>query len=60
MSVLTIMLPLAFVLAAGALISFIRAARSGQFDDLETPALRMLDDDEPGAGNGRDGHLPPL
>lgn len=60
MSVLMIMLPLAFVLAAGALISFIRAARAGQFDDLETPALRMLDDDEPGAGNRRDGHLPPL
>ncbi|MBL8877358.1 MAG: cbb3-type cytochrome oxidase assembly protein CcoS [Phycisphaerae bacterium] len=46
MSVLTIMLPLAFVLAAGALIAFIRAARQGQFDDLDTPALRMLDDEE--------------
>lgn len=49
MSVLTIMLPLAFLLAAGALISFIRAAREGQFDDLDTPALRMLDDEAPGS-----------
>lgn len=46
MSVLTIMLPIAFALAAGALIAFIRAARAGQFDDLDTPALRMLTDDE--------------
>lgn len=60
MSVLAIMLPLAFVLAAGALLAFIRAVRGGQFDDLETPALRMLDDDEAGTGTGRNGHLPPL
>lgn len=46
MSVLTIMLPLAFLLAAGALIAFVRAAREGQFDDLETPAIRMLDDED--------------
>lgn len=45
MSVVTIMLPLAFLLAAGALLSFIRAARQGQFDDLDTPPIRMLDDD---------------
>lgn len=57
MSVLAIMLPLAFVLAAGALLAFIRAVWGGQFDDLETPALRMLDDDE--MGNGRNSHLPP-
>lgn len=46
MSVLTIMLPLAFVLATAALLAFIRAAREGQFDDLDTPAIRMLDDDD--------------
>ena len=26
---------------------FVWAARRGQFDDLETPGLRMLHDDEP-------------
>jgi len=45
-SVIWIMLPLAFVLAGGALLAFIRAAREGQFDDLETPAVRMLGDDD--------------
>jgi cbb3-type cytochrome oxidase maturation protein len=44
------MLPLAFLLAGGALVAFIRAAREGQFDDLETPAVRMLSDDEDGGG----------
>ncbi|MBL8887051.1 MAG: cbb3-type cytochrome oxidase assembly protein CcoS [Phycisphaerales bacterium] len=60
MSVVTIMLPLAFVLAAGAMLAFIRAVRGGQFDDLETPALRMLDDDEPGVQSKRNDHLPPV
>lgn len=46
MSVLYVMLPLALVLAGGAVLAFIRAARAGQYDDLETPAVRMLDDDE--------------
>jgi len=46
MSVVTIMLPLAFILAGGALIAFIFAAQEGQFDDLDTPALRMLDDED--------------
>lgn len=40
-----IILPFALVLAALALIAFIWAARSGQFDDLETPSRRVLFDD---------------
>lgn len=47
MSVLFIMVPAALLLAGGAVIAFIFAARGGQYDDLETPAHRMLDDDEP-------------
>lgn len=46
MSVLYIMLPVAVALAGGGVWMFIRAVRGGQFDDLETPALRVLADDE--------------
>jgi cbb3-type cytochrome oxidase maturation protein len=46
MSVIYVLVPVASVLAAVAVWAFIRAARSGQFDDLDTPAVRMLHDDE--------------
>ena len=46
MSVIYIVLPLAVVLAAVGLGAFIWSARRGQFDDLETPAVRMLHDDD--------------
>ena len=42
MSVMFILLPVALLLAGVALLVFIWAARAGQFDDLETPALRIL------------------
>ena len=48
MSVLYIMLPVALLIASGAVWAFIIAARAGQMDDLETPAYRMLVDDEDG------------
>jgi cbb3-type cytochrome oxidase maturation protein len=44
-SVIYILLPLALLLAGVALVVFIWAARSGQFDDLETPAMRILHED---------------
>jgi cbb3-type cytochrome oxidase maturation protein len=46
-SVIYVLLPLAFALGIGAVWAFVRATRSGQFDDLETPAHRMLHDEEP-------------
>ena len=46
MSVIYVCLPVALVLAGAALWAFIRSVRSGQFDDLETPAHRILHDDE--------------
>jgi cbb3-type cytochrome oxidase maturation protein len=49
MSVIYVLLPLAFALGTGAVWAFVRATRAGQFDDLETPAHRMLHDDEPDA-----------
>ncbi len=50
MSVIYLVLPLAVLIAAGMLVAFIRSARSGQFDDLKTPALRMLFDEQPAKG----------
>ena len=47
MSVIFILVPLAILLAGAALVAFALAARSGQFDDLETPAVRTLLDDLP-------------
>lgn len=42
MSVLFIILPLAIVLAGVAVLAFALAARRGQYDDLDSPAWRML------------------
>ena len=48
------LLPFALIIAAIAVGFFIWAARTGQFDDLDTPAVRILfDDDEPAGQPGR-------
>ena len=47
MSVLFLVLPLALLVVAGAILAFVWSARSGQFDDLDTPAMRVLGDDPP-------------
>lgn len=47
MSVLFIVLPLALVIVAAAAAAFVWASRRGQFDDLDTPAMRALHDDAP-------------
>ena len=46
MNVLYLLVPLAILLAAAGVTAFAWAVRSGQFDDVETPAIRMLIDDE--------------
>ncbi|QQR73488.1 MAG: cbb3-type cytochrome oxidase assembly protein CcoS [Holophagales bacterium] len=46
METIFVLLPLALLIAAIAVGFFIWAARSGQFDDLDTPAVRILFDDE--------------
>ncbi len=51
METIFVLLPLALLIAAIAVGFFIWAARTGQFDDLETPAVRMLFDDEEAAGS---------
>lgn len=45
MSVLYIMVPLAVILAGGFVAGFLWAVKRGQYDDVETPAHRMLQDD---------------
>ncbi len=53
MSVLFVVLPIALFASAAAVFAFVWASRSGQLDDLETPALRAIDeDDRPGDRGG--------
>jgi len=42
---LYLVLPLALLVAAGAVIAFVWTVRSGQLDDTETPPRRILFDD---------------
>ena len=56
MNVLYVLVPLALALALGGVAAFRWAVRDGQFDDVDTPALRVLLDDEP---PGRPGQPPP-
>lgn len=44
MSVLYVLVPLALALALGAALAFRWAAHGEQFEDLESPAVRILDD----------------
>ncbi|MGY0399476.1 MAG: cbb3-type cytochrome oxidase assembly protein CcoS [Ostreibacterium sp.] len=46
MSILFIMIPMAIVLVAMAVFFFFWAANNKQFDDLDSPAYRILLDDE--------------
>ncbi|KAB1154749.1 cbb3-type cytochrome oxidase assembly protein CcoS [Flavobacterium luteum] len=46
MSVIYLLIPISIVLAIGFFIAFIRAVKSGQYDDDYTPSVRMLFDDE--------------
>ena len=45
MNILYLLVPLALLLAGSGVYGFFWAVRSGQFDDVETPALRVLMDD---------------
>lgn len=52
MNGLMILIPIALLLGAVGLVAFLWALRSGQFDDLDGAAVRMLgDDDAPREGN---------
>lgn len=47
MSALFLVVPIALLVSAAAVVAFSWSVRRGQMDDLETPALRMLQDDPP-------------
>ena len=50
MDILYLLIPLSVVLAFVIGAFFWRAVESGQFDDLDSPAVRLLaDDDRPGS-----------
>ncbi|CAM3860991.1 MULTISPECIES: cbb3-type cytochrome oxidase assembly protein CcoS [Flavobacterium] len=46
MSVIYILITISIVVAVGFLAAFIRAVKTGQYDDDYTPSVRMLFDDE--------------
>lgn len=47
MTVLYILIPAALLLGLAFLLAFVWSLRRGQYDDLDTPQMRMLFDDEP-------------
>lgn len=46
MNILLALIPVSLVLLAVAIAAFLWAVRRGQFDDLDTPPLDILGDDE--------------
>lgn len=57
MSVIVVLIGFSFLVAAGFLIAFLWAVRTGQFEDKHTPSIRMLFDDEhrpPASGSEQD------
>ena len=46
MNILFLLIPLGLVLVAIMVAAFFWAARAGQFDDLQTPAVQILLDDD--------------
>ena len=51
MTLLTVAIPVALLVAAAAVVAFIWAARTDQYEDLDTPPRRMLLDDAPVRGS---------
>ncbi len=59
MSVVFLVLPLALIIVAGAVVAFVWSARSGQFDDLDTPAIRVLHDESTRTTSRKPAPVPP-
>jgi cbb3-type cytochrome oxidase maturation protein len=48
MNILYLLIPISLMFVGGGIVVFIWAIRTGQFEDLEGPAFRILmDDDDP-------------
>lgn len=54
MNIIYVLIPLSLVLLGLAVWAFFWAVRNGQFDDLDTPPLDVLDDDDPDREAPRD------
>lgn len=54
MSVLLVLIPVALFLGGLGLAAFIWSVRTGQYDDLDGAARRILIDDDPPSPGGRD------
>ena len=46
MNIIFFLIPLGLLLLIAAVVAFFWAVRSGQFDDLDSPATRILMDDD--------------
>lgn len=58
MNILLLLIPISLLLLGVAIWAFAWAVRRGQFDDLDTPAIDILRDDEPRAGRPRENKPP--
>ena len=47
MNIVYVLIPVSLILVGLAVWAFFWAVGTGQYDDLDTPALRMLSDDDP-------------
>lgn len=45
MNIMILMIPMALLLGVGFVVAFFWATSAGQFDDLDTPAHRILKDE---------------
>lgn len=54
MSILYVLIPLALLVLGAAVWAFFWAVGSGQFDDLDTPAVRILMDDDKAPASSED------
>ncbi len=59
MSVILLLIPFSVLIAGGFLFAFIWAVRAGQYDDVATPALRILPEDAASPARPEPGLQPP-
>ena len=58
MKIIFVLIPLSLILLGVAIWGFFWMVRNDQFDDLESPAWRILTDDEPPGPDDRSRHEP--
>jgi cbb3-type cytochrome oxidase maturation protein len=51
-NILYLLIPLALLIAGSAVLAFTWSVRSGQFDDLDTPPMRVITEDRDPATRG--------